>query len=49
MSSTKNFDVENVFIEKKFDTCRILLKKFDIYSKIVLMDAGNLSDTRLAK
>jgi hypothetical protein len=29
------------FIAKKLDTHKVLLKKFDIYSKIVFMDAGN--------
>ncbi len=31
----------NVFIANKFDTYKIVLKKFDIYSKIVFKDAGN--------
>jgi hypothetical protein len=31
----------NAFTAKKFDTCTIVLKKFDIYSKIVFRDAGN--------
>ena len=29
------------FISKKFDANNILSKKFDIYSKIIFMDAGN--------
>jgi hypothetical protein len=33
--------VGNVFIAKKFDKCKILLKKFDIYSKIFFRDVGN--------
>ena len=40
-SSSKKFNVGNVFIAKKFDTCKGLLKKFDIYSKIVDRDVGN--------
>ncbi len=40
-SSSTNFDVGNVFIAKKFDKCKILLKKFDIYSKIFFRDVGN--------
>ncbi len=35
-SSSKNFDMGNVFIAKKFETYKILSKKFDIYSKIFL-------------
>jgi hypothetical protein len=31
----------NVFIAKKFDTCKSLSKKFDIYYKIVDSDVGN--------
>ncbi len=31
----------NVFIAKKFDKCKIFLKKFDIYSKIFFRDVGN--------
>jgi len=33
--------VGNVFKAKKFDTCKILSKKFHVYSKIVFRDAGN--------
>jgi hypothetical protein len=40
-SSSTNFDGGNVFIAKKFDKCKILLKKFDIYSKIFYRDVGN--------
>ncbi len=40
-SSSTNFDVGNVFIAKNFDKCKILLKKFDIYSKIFFRDVGN--------
>ncbi len=40
-SSSTNFDVGNVLIAKKFDKCKILLKKFDIYSKIFFRDVGN--------
>ena len=35
------------FIAKKFDARNILSKKFEIYSKIVFMDAGNFFDTWL--
>ncbi len=42
-SSSKKFNVGNVFIAKKFDTCKGLLKKFDIYSKIVFRDLGNFA------
>ncbi len=30
-----------MFKAKKFDKCKILLKKFDIYSKIFFRDVGN--------
>jgi hypothetical protein len=41
MAILYNFDVGNVVIAKKFDKCKILLKKFDIYSKIFFRDVGN--------
>ncbi len=32
--------MENASTAKKFNTCKIKLKNFDIYSKIVFTDAG---------
>ncbi len=31
----------NVFIPKKFDPCKIMSEKFDIYNRIFYMDVGN--------
>jgi hypothetical protein len=38
----KKFDVGNVFMAKKFDTCESPSKKLDIYCKIVDRDVGNI-------
>jgi hypothetical protein len=40
MVSSKNFDVRNVLIAKKFDICKSLLKNFDIFITILFMAAG---------
>jgi hypothetical protein len=37
----KKFEVGNLFTPKKFNRCKSLSKKFDIYSKIVDRDVGD--------
>jgi hypothetical protein len=39
--SSKIFDVGSVFIAEKFDQCKILSKRFDIYCQIIYRDVEN--------